>query len=244
MIRAVLLDLDGTLLDHAAARDGALLGQLGMEDAPPAERERWCALWLELEDQHFDDHLAGNITFPEQRRRRCRDLHVALGADDPGEGWVDWWSRYAERYRAGWRVYEDVIPALDALGADGLAFAIVTNGSPEVQHEKLAAVGLADRMDAVLTAGEVGAPKPGAAIFAAACDALGVSAAEAIHIGDLLDADALGAAAAGLHGVWLDRSGAEPTTVPSEITRITSLAALPDLMQRNVPGTLRGASGR
>jgi putative hydrolase of the HAD superfamily len=49
--------------------------------------------------------------------------------------------------------------------------------------------------------------KPDAAIFERACSVFGVEPGSAAYIGDRLATDALGASAAGLLGVWLDRAG-------------------------------------
>ena len=72
---------------------------------------------------------------------------------------------------------------------------------------KLGALGLGSAFDAVLISGELDVAKPHHVIFRRACRALGVSPAQAVHVGDRLDTDAEGARNAGMHGVWLDRSG-------------------------------------
>ncbi|WP_084693153.1 HAD family hydrolase [Actinomadura atramentaria] len=65
-------------------------------------------------------------------------------------------------------------------------------------------------------------------MFAAACAALGLPPRRVAYVGDRLDTDARGALRAGLHGVWLDRSGAGPD---AGVPRITTLADLPDLIR-------------
>ena len=201
MLRALLFDLDGTLMDHDAARDAAI-AELLRGDAALADA------WRRLEAIHYDEYAAGRCSFQEQRRRRVRGIHAAMGGPQPADAACDaWFGAYLAHYRGGWSAFDDVLPALAAL-ADArpdLRLGIVTNGEGEPQRAKLAAIGLADRFPVVIASAEAGVAKPDPAIFALACERLGVAPREAAHVGDRLDLDAHGAAAAGLRGVWLDR---------------------------------------
>lgn len=206
-MRAVLFDLDGTLMDHDAAREAGFAAHCA---AALPEQAALAAEWQRLEAIHYDAYAAGRISFTEQRRRRVRGVHAATGRAEPADEACDaWFAAYLEHYRAGWAAYDDVLPALAALAAarPGLPLGIVTNGEGEPQRAKLAAIGLADRFSVVVASAEVGLAKPDPAIFALACERLGVEPADAAHVGDRLDLDAHGAAAAGLRGIWLDRPG-------------------------------------
>jgi phosphoglycolate phosphatase-like HAD superfamily hydrolase len=72
--------------------------------------------------------------------------------------------------------------------------------------------------------------KPHRAIFRMACRVLGVHPGQAVHIGDRLDTDAGGPRDAGLHGGWLDRSGAGAFPQGAGISVIGRLAELPALV--------------
>jgi len=219
VLRAVLFDLDGTLMDHDAAREAAIVAHL----PDPAFADEW----RRLEALHYDTYAAGGCSFQEQRRLRVRGIHVAMDRAEPTDADSDaCFAAYLERYRTYWKAFEDVAPALAAL-ADahpGLPLGIVTNGEGEPQRAKLAAIGLADRFPVVVASGEVGVAKPDPAIFALACRQLGVSPQETAHVGDRLDLDAHGAIAAGLRGIWLDRAGTG--TAPEGIVRIGGLHEL------------------
>jgi putative hydrolase of the HAD superfamily len=107
---------------------------------------------------------------------------------------------------------------------------VITNGEGEAQRAKLAAIGLTEHFPLVLASGEVGVAKPDAAIFALACKRLGVEPSQAAHVGDRLDLDAHGAAAAGLRGIWLDRPGAGTTAPPpAAATGIATISTLHEL---------------
>jgi len=92
-----------------------------------------------------------------------------------------------------------------------VSIGLITNGDPAFQARKLAAVGLDAQLDVVVASGALGFTKPDARIFHHACELLRVAPAEAVYVGDRLRTDAIGAAAAGLTGVWLNRTGVVPT---------------------------------
>jgi putative hydrolase of the HAD superfamily len=235
VLRAVLFDLDGTLMDHDAARAAGLkahlsgwLPDLDADGLAHLEKE-----WQRLEALHYDAYARGECTFAEQRRRRVRGIHAALGREPEHELTPDaWFESYLRHYRAAWRVFDDVLPALAALAtADPpIVLGVLTNGEGQPQRAKLAAIGLRERFRAVVTSGEEGVAKPEAQIFALACERLGVEQQQTVHVGDRLDVDAEAAAAAGLHGIWLDRLAAMSS--PAHIVRISTLRQLPALLGR------------
>ncbi len=236
MLRAVLFDLDGTLMDHDAARTAGLHGHLS-EWLPGAEADELARLgqeWERLEALHYDEYARGECSFTEQRRRRVQGIHVVLQSEPTHELDADaWFSAYLRHYRAAWRAFDDVLPALVALAAaqPAIALGVVTNGEGEPQRAKLAAIGLDGRFAVVVASGEAGVAKPASAIFALACERLGVERAQTAHVGDRLDLDAEGAAAAGLRGVWLDRRGTAPG--PAHVARISTLHELPAALRRS-----------
>ncbi len=224
-MRAVLFDLDGTLMDHDAAREAALAARLAGAGTPALAAE-----WRRLEALHYDEYAAGACSFREQRRRRVRGLHAAIGAAAPDDAAADaWFAEYLDHYRLGWRPFDDVAAALAALAAahPDAALGVITNGEGEPQRAKLAAIGLAERFPLVVCSGEVGCAKPDPRIFRIACERLGVPPHAAAYVGDRLDLDAHGAAAAGLRGIWLDRGGAAAGGAADGVLRIATLHELP-----------------
>ncbi len=234
-LRAVLFDLDGTLMDHDAARVEGLQAHLAgrLPDLEACELERLDGEWRRLEALHYDEYASGGCSFQEQRRRRAHGIHAALGRELESDAVADeWFAAYLGHYRRAWSAFEDAIPALDALVSANpeVKLAIVTNGEAEPQHAKLAAIGLAERFPLVVASGEVGVSKPDRAIFVLACERLGVEPADAAHVGDRLDLDAHGAAAAGLRGIWLDRPGASTSApAPAAATGIATISTLHEL---------------
>ncbi len=120
-----------------------------------------------------------------------------------------WFDSYLTHYENNWTLHHDTLTCLDALtaGPSPLRIGLITNGDIDFQTAKLRGTGLLPRIEHIVASGELGVSKPDAAIFAHACAVFGVGPGEAAYIGDRLTTDALGASAAGLLGVWLDRPG-------------------------------------
>jgi putative hydrolase of the HAD superfamily len=236
-LRAVLFDLDGTLMDHDAARVAGLEAHLAqwLGGAEASELARLDEQWRVLEARHYDEYAAGHCSMQEQRRRRVRGIHEALGrALDSDAAADEWFGAYLGHYRAAWSAFEDVLLALASLATayPQAKFGVITNGVGEPQRAKLEAIGLAERFPLIVASGEVGVAKPDPAIFVLACERLGVEPAEAAHVGDRLDLDAHGAAAAGLRGIWLARPGvsAPAPTAATGIATISTLHELPAVL--------------
>jgi len=107
------------------------------------------------------------------------------------------------------RVYDDVLPALRKLRADGHPLAIVSNapwGSPpDLWRKELQRLGLAECVDEIVLCGHVGWRKPAPEIFRVAASALNRPVGDCIFVGDDLQWDIAGSEAVGMRAVLLDR---------------------------------------
>ena len=110
---------------------------------------------------------------------------------------------YFRVYESRWLLFPDVLPSLGELSGHRLG--IISNGNGAEQRSKLERTGIAERFEFVHISDDCGHAKPDAEIFLRACTMAGVAPRDAIYIGDLYETDAVGARAAGLHGVWLNR---------------------------------------
>ena len=83
---------------------------------------------------------------------------------------------------------------------------VVTNGFIEVQYEKFDKSGLRNCFSHIVLSEEVGCQKPNPRIYEEALRMNGVSAAEAVMIGDSWNSDIQGAINAGIDQIWIRKS--------------------------------------
>jgi len=153
----------------------------------------------------------------------CNDAAIADSA-------LALYTRYRHEH---YRLYDDVLPTLAALKPN-YKLAVITNGPGTTQRDKLQFLKLEPYFDVCTISGEVGHNKPSAAIFEHTLGALGVTADEALHVGDSLPADVAGALGAGMTAVWLNRKGAtRQDNDPAAHHEITSLFQLATLIGAN-----------
>jgi 2-haloalkanoic acid dehalogenase type II len=116
---------------------------------------------------------------------------------------------YPLERRARYKPFPDVVPALAELKRD-FALGMVTNGPCDLQRHKIERAGLKDCFAAIVISREVGVMKPDPRIFAIALERLDVAPTEAIFVGDTPRTDIVGAHAAGMKAVWLNRDNCPP----------------------------------
>ncbi|HTO70877.1 MAG TPA: HAD family hydrolase [Myxococcota bacterium] len=209
--RALLLDLDETLLDgrglaesigQTCAEVAAKHPQLERARLAAANAEAWSRYWPEVEMKWVLGALDGAAVMSDVWRRTlracdCADESVARFA----------FETHRPLARAAHRLFGDAHELLAAARRANVPLALITNGASDTQREKLAVLQLEPAFAAIVISGELGVAKPERAPFEAALRALGISAGEAWHVGDSASDDVAGARAAGVGAVWLNRSG-------------------------------------
>jgi putative hydrolase of the HAD superfamily len=272
--RAVLFDLDNTLLleDESTERalretcagvaertgaDAPILAAAAREAAEEdfrassvfAYAEAMGIWWGEALWGEFQGETAGLKALREfvpDFRRRVWRLALASGgiANDDLVGAA------ANAFRSARRTTQLVDPDADAVVRD-LArdhrLALVTNGAPDVQREKLSRTALAPSFEAMIISAEIGVGKPDPRIFEAALAALDLAPEEAVMIGDSLARDVTGAHAAGLRAIWMDRGTREnvPAPTPAPDARVAALTDVRATLASLAPGAAspRGSHG-
>ena len=95
------------------------------------------------------------------------------------------------------------------LAAEGYTLGLVSNAPPETAR-LVDQLGLPRYIKHIVISGVVGYTKPNPEIFKIALGLAGADAREAVHVGDLYEADVIGARNAGITGILLDRDGNLP----------------------------------
>ena len=207
-MRALLLDLDDTLLDYSGGVEqcwqaACAAAAVGVEQASLiaalAETRRW--FWSDP-----TRHRQERVDMPRAWTRIATHALQRCGGDvrlGPAIAEV-----FAARRRAVMTLFPDALDFLGALRTSGLPLALVTNGDAREQRFKIERYDLARFFDAIVIEGELGRGKPDAAAYTTALAALGAPAGPEVGmVGDHLEFDVAGPQRLGLRGIWLDRAG-------------------------------------
>jgi putative hydrolase of the HAD superfamily len=224
--RAVLVDLDDTIVDGSAVVD---CWKVACECCQPDVEPRILAEILRLRDWYWSDpvrHRQGRLDLSAARRYIAELALVNTGCDAPGLA-----DRIGERYD---RCRDERTVLLTWLSESGCRLALVTNGAAAMQREKIARFRLAPWFDVILVEGELGFGKPDERIYQMALTGLAAAPRDTWMIGDNLEWDVEQPQKLGITGIWVDRAGAG---VPA------SSAVRPDVVVRRL-AELREYCGR
>jgi putative hydrolase of the HAD superfamily len=217
-LRAVLFDVDFTLCRpgpelsaeryaRIAARHGITLDTSRHEEARDA-----AVLNIKRHPELLHDESIWH--------RFTEEIFIGMGGPESIA------SECATEIEEGWGVsenfdlFEDVHPVLEELRRAELRIAVVSNGIRDltefVAHHRL-------DVDAIVDSRSHGRVKPHPTIFQAALAALGVTAEDAVMVGDSLEEDIEGARALGMGAILIDREDRHPDVDE----RLTDLYGLP-----------------
>ena len=219
-VRAVLFDLDGTLLDTAGDISVALNRALAEQRLPELALTRVRAL------------IGGGV--PALIERAVARLGAGAAAADTAALLARFTFHYERLHGLGemqTRAYPGVAEGLAELRALGLKLAVVTNKPRQAAIDLLTRLGLAREIQAVVGGDSVVHRKPHAQPLLLACEELRVRPVEALMVGDSLT-DVLAARAAGLTVVCVSygyNEGADPRTLPCD-SFVQTLGELPALL--------------
>jgi len=189
MTRAVLFDLDMTLLDRRASVEQYLQQSLENLSLEPHQhssyRERFHA--LDREGYGPKEILFSSLKVEFALEHAVQDLLEAF------------WAHMANTPHP----FADALETLSTLKARGYALGIVTNGRTSQQMGKIRSAALEPFFQTIVISESEGLKKPDVEIYARAVSRLQVEPDACLFVGDHVDNDILGAARAGLKTAWL-----------------------------------------
>ena len=204
-LRAVLFDVDFTL-----AKPGPDLG-------PEGYQRLGRRFGLELDPARYDDARRGAVERLERHPELDHDEQVWVlfteqiirGMGGNSERAYDCAVEMTRAWEHAYNfdIYEDVLPTLKLLRDHELRIGLVSNTGRDLQafvrHHGL-------DVDAAVGSGAYGKTKPHPTIFRHVLEQLGVTAADAVMVGDSLEDDVQGARAVGMRAFLIDREGRFP----------------------------------
>lgn len=205
-LKAVLFDLDNTLYDFSSAHKLGLRAMAEYGESRFDVPARRFLLAYQQADKQLKKELpyvaaCHNRAIIAQRMLELLELPSLV---TPLELYETYWGTVLRTIKPR----EGTLELLGRLHHQRIRTGICTDMTAHIQHRKIAALGLAGHLDAMVSSEEAGVEKPNPKIFHDCLRKLHVQPNESLYIGDSFERDVCGAHAAGMLPFWLNISGA------------------------------------
>lgn len=193
MIKAILFDLDNTLIDRQKAFKSMLIRVFHTY----YEDEEYINKLVE-DEMLFDNN--GKIERKESFTLLINKYNIKeFTAEELASNW-------SKESGSDVYLFDDVLDTLKQLKKK-YKLAIVTNGDYESQKRKLDNINLYDLLDYCLISSEINIRKPDVRIFEYACNKMNLKVDECVYVGDSYSRDIVGSLNAGLTPIYVSRKG-------------------------------------
>lgn len=224
MLRGILFDMFGTLVDYNASRTEQgyhathdLLRSKGIDVPYDTFLARWSAVWDRLED-----HTAQS-GWDFSMERVASEFLSDLGCSPDERLTTDVTSSYVREWSTGVRPIPGV-PELLSEFATRFRLGVVSNThSARAVHDELERSRIHQYFPVIVTSIEHGRRKPHPSIFEAALVRLDLPPSDVLFVGDNLEADYHGAIGAGMPAVLIDPTGTHHTAAQHSVRSILQL---------------------
>lgn len=191
MIKVVLFDLDGTLLN----RHDSLLQFINdqyeryFQNLSHISKEKYTSRFIELDQRGYVWKDKVYKLLIEEFKIKGIEHECLL--DD----YIEYFQKFCEPF-------PNLIEMLNELKLQSFHLGLITNGKGQFQMNNIKALGLESYFSCILISENEGVSKPNSAIFNRAIEFFDVLPEEAVYIGDHPEHDYYGAKNAGLNVVW------------------------------------------
>lgn len=234
MIKAILWDIDGTVLDFLAAERAAIrrcFVLYGLGECSDAMLDEYSAInvkyWQRLE--------RGEMTKPEILIGRFAEFFRNHGIDEKVA--VPFNAEYQIRLGDTIVFQPGAMETIQALRGRLIQCA-VTNGTKIAQTRKLKNSRLDELLDPIFISEDLGAEKPSPAFFEKVFAALpGIAPEEMLIVGDSLTSDILGGDLAGITTCWYNPAGRPRPEKPRIDYVIRAIPEVLEILDRPLPNS-------
>lgn len=205
MIKAMIFDLDDTLYDYGPLHNEAIkdLAEYASKRYS-IEKERFCSAWDMAREE--TKRTQGNTAASHDRMLYCQKTLEKLGLP-PAEGTLELYDIYWGHILDHMVLRKGAVELLEACRDRGVKVGICSDLTAHIQHRKLKALGIASKIDCIVTSEEAGVEKPDPKIFQIILKKLDCTPGEVLYLGDDLIRDVHGAEACGIPVIWMQRGG-------------------------------------
>ena len=211
MIKGILFDLDGTLLD----RDQSLIAFLEYQynhihAFHVVEKHVFIKRFIQLDQK-------GYVWKDKVYQSLIEELNLNLA-------WEELLEDYVESFQSHCMGFTGLIETLDYIKRMNLKLGIITNGFGRFQMNNIKGLMIDRYFDEILISEIEGVRKPNIEIFARALNRLGLEAHEAVFVGDHPVNDVEASIKAGMIGIWKeDEFFEKPSNVNGSIKNLIEI---------------------
>ncbi|KAB2331306.1 HAD family hydrolase [Bacillus mesophilum] len=191
MIKAVLFDLDGTLLNRDESVKWFIQIQYDRLNKALGHipKERYIRRFIELEHRGY---VWKDIVYQQ----------LVSEFEITDITWEELLQDYISHFKNHCIAFPNLIRMLAELKTKNLALGLITNGRGQFQMDNIKALGIGDYFNTILISEWEGIKKPDPQLFKRALHQLNVTPNESIFVGDHPDNDIKAARNIGMKGIW------------------------------------------
>lgn len=191
MLKAVLFDLDGTLLDRDKSVEQFIAAQHNR-----LARELSHIPKIDYANRFIELDCHGHVWKDKVYQALVAEFRIKA------IGWQELLHDYETQFQFYCVPFPFLFEMLNKFKEQGYLLGIISNGRGEFQMSAISGLGIRDYFNVILISETEGIRKPQPEIFHRAIDKLGVSAQDSIFVGDNPEADIVGAKNANMRTIW------------------------------------------
>jgi putative hydrolase of the HAD superfamily len=228
-LKAICFDAAGTLVDTVipiGESYASLADRYGVKVSPVEIEERFRNCYSSSPPLAFPG--AGSGELKDLERKWWRNLVRKIFEPHEFPLFENYFSELFAYFgkTENWTLYPETKETLAVLKDRNFILLVISNFDSRLLAI-LDGLGIASYFDSVFLSSQAGHAKPSPEIFHSALRAQDLKPHEAMHVGDSVEHDAMGAARAGLKAVWLNRNGGASRSIP-EVRSLKEVLTLID----------------
>ncbi|WP_102272573.1 HAD family hydrolase [Cytobacillus massiliigabonensis] len=191
MIKAVVFDLDGTLLNRDASLKNFLDEQYKRlyQYLGHIQIEKYTSRFIELDQRGY---VGKDLVY----QQLIGEFNIS------GISQESLHQDYINEFSSCCVPFSNLLNILESLKERSIRLGIITNGKGKFQMDNIKALGIESYFDAILISEREGIKKPNPEIFKKAISKLDAAAYESMYVGDHPENDVLGSKNIGMSAVW------------------------------------------
>lgn len=206
LIKVIVFDLEGTLLDREKSRDKFIEEQYERfhDYFIHTQLSDFKKKFIELDDDEDNDK-------PDLYKEIIKQFHIDRLT------WKDLFNDFEMHFYRYVFPYYDTLYTLEKLSEHQYLIGVIANGKSKIKQFRLHSLGIEHVINYLSTSEMVGFRKPHPKIFEDMIQQLGVLPSEIMYVGDDALNDVAPARAMGMVSVWFKQEGAEIEPLEEEV---------------------------